>query len=250
MAKSKLLSVSEFSALSEKECADIQNELAALIVQRNRFEIGQIKTVAGVDIAYWNERDGGEYAVCCVVVVDAESGAVIEKRHAWGMSEFPYIPGCLAFRELPLVLKAVSKLETKPDLFMFDGNGILHTRGLGLAAHASFYLNSPTVGVAKHYFKVDGAEFHEPGTEVGCCSDIVKGGAVIGRVIRTKSDVKPIYVSVGNFIDIDTAAGLALKLVGSESHIPMPTRLADLETHVKRREIVAQMLQHGGSTDF
>ncbi len=232
-----VLSVSEFPGLSERECADIQNKLSGLVVQRNRLELDRIKTVAGVDIAYWNGANSNEYAVCCVVVIDIKNGAVIEKQSACGKSVFPYIPGCLAFRELPLVIEAVSKLETKPDVFMFDGNGILHTRGLGLAAHASFYLDCPTVGVAKSYFKVDGAEFDEPGLEFGCSSDIIKCGEIIGRAIRTKRGVKPIYVSVGNFINIDTAAELALMLVDGESHIPMPTRLADIETHIKRREL-------------
>lgn len=240
--KSKLLSVSEFAGLSERECFDIQNELAGLVVQRNRLELDSIKTVAGVDIAYWNGQDSGEYAVCCVVAIDVYSKSVIEKQSAWGRSQFPYIPGCLAFRELPLVVEAVSKLEAKPDVFMFDGNGILHTRGLGLAAHASFYLNCLTVGVAKRYFKVEGAEFNEPGIEAGCCSDIVKGGAVIGRAIRTKRGVKPIYVSVGNFIDIDTATQLVLRLIGGESHIPVPTRIANLETHILRRKIGSKIV--------
>lgn len=240
MNKPRLLSVSEFSRLSERECIAVQNELAALVVQKNRLELEQIKTVAGVDIAYWNGDGGEEFAVCCVVVIDAVSGPVIEKKSAWGRSEFPYIPGCLAFRELPLVIEAAAKLEMKPDLFMFDGNGILHTRGLGLAAHASFYLDSPTVGVAKHYFKVDGAGFTEPEIESGSRSDIVKNGEIIGRVIRTKHGIKPVYVSIGNFINIDTASDLVLRFVDKESRVPVPTRLADLETHIKRREIKAQ----------
>lgn len=240
MNELELLPVSEFSRLSESDCEAIQNMLAGLIVQKNRLEIDKIKTVAGVDIAYWNAENNSEYAVCCIVVIGTESMSVIEKQSAWGKSEFPYIPGCLAFRELPLVIEAVKKLEIKPDLFMFDGNGILHTRGLGLAAHASFYLDSPTVGAAKHYFKVDGAEFTEPGTEAGSRSDIVKDGKIIGRVIRTKQAVKPVYISVGNFIDIETATELTFKFIDKESHIPVPTRLADLETHIKRREIKGQ----------
>lgn len=240
MNELELLPVSEFSRLSESDCEAIQNRLAGLVIQQNRMELDQIKTVAGVDIAYWNAENNSEYAVCCIVVIDAQNKTVIEKKSAWGKSEFPYISGCLAFRELPLVIEAAIKLEKKPDLFMFDGNGILHTRGLGLAAHASFYLDSPTVGVAKHYFKIDEAGFIEPGTEAGSRSDIVKNGKIIGRVIRTKQAVKPIYVSVGNFIDIDTASESALKFVDKESHIPVPTRLADLETHIKRSEIKAQ----------
>lgn len=233
----ELLSPSEFSRLTEIGCVKNQNELAGRIIQKDRVPLEEIKTVSGVDIAYWEDSEGAERAVCCIVTVDVRSREIIEKQWAAGRSEFPYIPGCLAFRELPLVTEAAKKLETKPDLFMFDGNGILHTRGLGLASHASFYLDCPTLGVAKHLFKVDGAEFGELGLEAGCCSDIVKDGAVIGRAVRTKQNVKPVYVSVGNYIDIDTAAELVLKLVDDESHIPVPTRYADLETHIKRREL-------------
>ena len=237
MGNQELLSPSEFSRLTEIGCVKIQNDLAGHIIQKDRVPLEEIKTVSGVDIAYWKDSEGAEQAVCCIVTVDVNNRAVIEKQWAAGRSEFPYIPGCLAFRELPLVVEAAAKLEKRPDVFMFDGNGILHTRGLGLASHASFYLDCPTVGVAKHLFRVDGAEFGEPEPEAGCCSDIVKDGAVIGRAVRLKRNVKPVYVSVGNYIDIDTATELVLKLVDDESHIPVPTRYADLETHIRRREL-------------
>lgn len=233
----KSMTISELSTLSESECITIQNELSSEIVQRCPFAFEEIQTVAGVDLAYWNEQDGGERAVCCIVVIDVKSGAVTEKRWFAGEVRFPYIPGCLAFRELPLVIKAAEKLNQKPDVYIFDGNGILHPRHMGLASHASFYLDTPTMGIAKNYFKVDGAEFTMPDTEKGSVSDITKDGEILGRAIRTQSDVKPVYVSVGNRMDIDTATRLALSLTDKESRIPIPTRLADIETHKMRREL-------------
>ncbi|MDE7193662.1 MAG: endonuclease V [Oscillospiraceae bacterium] len=226
----------DFSGLTERDCIQIQRELSPRIVQQNAIAPEDIRTVAGVDIAYWNEN-GAEHAVCCIVVID-KGRAVIEKQYSAGRVDFPYIPGCLAFRELPPVIETARKLEHKPDIFIFDGNGILHPRGMGLAAHASFYLEAPTMGIAKHYFKVEGAEFTMPPPEKGSFSDIIKNGRVLGRAVRTRGGVKPVYVSVGNHMDIETAARLALELTDEESHIPAPTRYADLETHIMRNKMM------------
>lgn len=231
------LLINDFSELSESECITIQNELSSKIVQRCPFAFEEIQTVAGVDLAYWNGQNGEEYAVCCIVVIDVKSRAVTEKQWFSGEVRFPYIPGCLAFRELPLVIKTAEMLNQKPDVYVFDGNGILHPRHMGLASHASFYLDAPTMGIAKHYFKVDGAEYTMPDIEKGSVSNITKEGEILGRAIRTQSSVKPVYVSVGNHMDIDTASRLALTLTDEESHIPMPTRYADLETHKMRSEL-------------
>lgn len=231
----KPIPISELSKLSESECISVQNELSGEIDRSCPLAFEEIRTVAGVDLAYWSGN--AEYAVCCIVVIDVKSRQVTEKQWSAGRVNFPYIPGCLAFRELPLVIETAEKLNNQPDVYLFDGNGILHPRRMGLAAHASFYLNAPTAGIAKHYFRVDGAEFTMPAIEKGSVSDIAKDGEILGRAVRTQSGVKPVYVSVGNRMDIDTAVRLALALTDSESRIPIPTRYADLETHVMRREL-------------
>ena len=118
------------------------------------LDVSDLKTAAGVDLAYWKDGEE-EYAVCCIVIIDISTHKVIEKRHFSGRIEVPYIPGFLAFRELPLVIKTVELLETKPDIYVFDGNGYLHPRHMGIATHASFYLDKPTFGVAKSYFRID-----------------------------------------------------------------------------------------------
>lgn len=211
-----------------------QNELRDRIEPVDTFDIGTVKLIAGVDLAYWNS-DADEYAVCCIVIIDADTHKVIEKKHYSGKIDVPYMPGFLAFRELPLILKTVEMLESSPDIFIFDGNGYLHPRHMGIATHASFYLDKPTVGIAKTYFRVDQkTDYTEPENEVGCYTDIVIDGEVYGRALRTHKDVKPIFISIGNRISIDTAYALALKLTDRESHIPIPTRLADLETHIAR----------------
>lgn len=218
----------------QEEFLKQQNELRDRIELVDKFEIKDVKRVAGIDLAYW-KNDDEEYAVCCVVIIDADTHKVIEKKHCSGKIEVPYMPGFLAFRELPLILKTVALLETSPDIYVFDGNGYLHPRHMGIATHASFYLNKPTFGVAKSYYRVDKqTDYVEPENEAGNFTDIVIDGEVYGRTLRTHKDVRPIFVSVGNFISLETACALALKLTDRESHVPVPTRLADLETHIER----------------
>lgn len=212
----------------------IQNALQEKISCTDAFDSSAIELVAGVDLAYWKHKEK-EYAVCCIVVIDLATHAVIEKKHDSGKIEVPYMPGFLAFRELPLILKTAELLETSPDIFMFDGNGYLHPRHMGIATHASFYLNKPTVGIAKTYFRVnENADYTEPENEAGSYTDIVIDGEVYGRALRTHKDVKPVFISIGNYISLDTACTLALKLTDKDSHIPIPTRSADLETHIAR----------------
>ena len=218
----------------EEEYMAVQNELKKKIILADSFEISELKTVAGVDLAYWKEGES-ECAVCCIVVIDMETHEVLEKKHYSGNIEVPYIPGFLAFRELPLVLKTAEMLEIKPDIYIFDGNGYLHPRHMGIATHASFYLNKPTIGIAKTYFRVDKkTDYTDPENEAGSYTDIVIDGEVYGRALRTHKNVKPVFVSVGNNISIDTACELAMDLTAKESHIPIPTRIADLETHIER----------------
>lgn len=231
----KNISVEMFGDMTENDCIQIQILLSNRVQQVNTTICNGIKTIAGVDLAYWN--DSVERAVCCIVVVDIQSKAILEKSYSTGIVSFPYIPGCLAFRELPLVVAARQKLRMPPDVFMFDGNGILHPRHMGLATHASFYLDRPTLGVAKSYYKIEGATFTPPKNEPGCFTDIVVNGAVCGRALRTRKDVRPVFVSVGNQMDIDTATSLTMSLIEDDSHIPIPTRYADLETHTMRNSL-------------
>jgi len=143
--------------LSLSEAILIQNELSRKIVL-SANGITSVESVAGVDLAYWKVGDD-EYAVCCIVVLEERTKRTIESKYSFGKVEVPCIPGCLAFRELPLILETVKKLDTIPDLYMFDGNGYLHPRHMGIATHVSFYLDKPTIGVAKSYYKIDNVNF-------------------------------------------------------------------------------------------
>lgn len=143
----------------------------------------------------------------------------------------------LAFRELPLFLGALQKLTLRPDVFVFDGNGVLHERMMGVATHASLFVGRPTIGVAKTFYSVEKARFAMPGSGAGAATPIVVGGACLGTALRSRENVKPIFVSPGNYIDLETAVRLVLSLVTAESRLPVPTRLADLATHRLRRSL-------------
>lgn len=226
--------------LLKKRVVNIQTELSQQIKLDNILSMSQIEKVAGVDLAYWKE-DSEEYAVCCIIVLERETMRIIECKSSFGKVVVPYIPGCLAFRELPLVLGTVKKLDTIPDLYMFDGNGYLHPRHMGIATHASFYLKKPTIGVAKSYYKINDVAFHMPSNEKNAYTDIIIDGEIYGRVLRTVKDVRPIFISAGNYIDLDTTTKIVCEFINKESHIPLPTRLADIETHKMRKEL--QMLK-------
>ena len=215
----------------------IQNALKERIICRDTFDIRAVRTVAGVDLAYWKCADT-EYAVCCIVVLDFQTHAVLEKKHCSGRIDIPYMPGFLAFRELPLVLQTARLLEQKPDLYLFDGNGYLHPRHMGIASQASFDLHAPTVGVAKTYFRADGhTDYTVPAAQSGSYTDIVMNRTVYGRALRTHDNVRPVFVSVGNGISLDTATDIVMQLTERDSRIPLPTRLADLETHIERNRL-------------
>lgn len=202
---------------------------------KNNFQLADIGLVAGVDIAYWSEGEA-DFGVCCIVVMDYISKQIIEEVEYYGQIDVPYIPGYLAFRELPLVKEAVKKLESKPDLYMFDGNGYLHFRNMGIATHASFYLNKPTIGVAKSYLRIKEIDYKMPTNEVGDFTFIKVNEEIYGAALRTRKNVKPIFVSCGNWIDLETSIKITLHFIEKSSRLPITTRFADIATHESRRK--------------
>ena len=222
---------------AEEEFVKIQYELQQQIDFHNMVNIVTIKNVAGVDLAYWN-INGEEYAVCCIVVLNYKTKEVVEKKYVVGKITVPYIPGCLAFREMPIFLKAYEAVDTDVDILFFDGNGYLHPRHMGLATHAGIIINKPTVWVAKSYLKIGNTEFCMPDIKQFAYTDIKIDNEIYGRVLRTHSGVKPIFLSIGNKIDLDTAMQITNTLVTKDSHIPLPTRLADIMTHEIRKKYI------------
>lgn len=219
---------------NELQFIKIQNDLKEKLDCTDKIDINIIKTIAGVDLAYWNDNEGNETAVCCIVIIDYKTHETIETKSYAGKITCPYVPGFLSFRELPLVLETVKLLEHDPDIYMFDGNGYLHPRHMGIASQASFDLKKPTIGVAKTYYKVENTDYSEPGNEKASRSDIIINNEIYGCALRTHDNVKPVFVSCGNYISLDSAVKIVLDMTDKGSHIPVPTREADLETHRMR----------------
>ncbi len=218
----------------ESHYIQIQLDLFNKINLSDSFKLQDIKRISGVDLAYWTEN-GMEHAVCSIVTIDYLTGQVTEIKSLSDKITVPYIPGYLSFRELPLILATFKLIEKDPDLILFDGNGYLHYRNMGIATHASFHLNKPTIGVAKSYLKVDNTDFVMPQDEDGAYTNIVVKGKVYGRALRTHKGIKPIFVSCGNWITLNTATNIVLSLVDKSSRQPAPTRLADIETRKQLR---------------
>ncbi|MFC8531027.1 endonuclease V [Nocardia sp. NPDC057227] len=178
----------------------------------------RIRTVAGLDSAY---TESGAVAAA-VVVLDAATLLPVATAVAHGHTDFPYLPGLLAFRELPTALRAIEQLATPPDVLICDAHGLAHPRRFGLACHLGVLTGLPTVGVAKNAW----GEHAEPGRERGASADVTVDGDVVGRALRTQDGVKPVFVSVGHRADPDSACALVLALT-PRFRLPETTRAAD-----------------------
>ncbi|MFI9105624.1 endonuclease V [Streptomyces fildesensis] len=209
----------------EAQALEIQDRLRARADHRGPGP-REPRFVAGLDVAYAGDGNGkGDRVAAAVVVLDARTLAPVEQATAVAETSFPYIPGLFAFRELPALVEALRKLSTVPDLLVCDGHGLAHTRRFGLACHLGVITGIPTAGVAKTPFtgSYDPAAL---GPERGASVPLDDGGETVGRVLRTQRGVKPVYVSTGHRIDLDTACRHVLALA-PEYRLPQTTRLAD-----------------------
>ncbi len=203
-----------------KTAVAIQADLRGKLVLRDDGPT-DIRVVAGADISC-NKGDDRVYAA--VVLLDAATLDVVEEASHSGRTSFPYIPGLLTFREGPPLLRAFEKLRRRPDMVLFDGQGIAHPRGFGLAAHMGLILDLPSVGCAKT--RLIGA-FEEPGAKKGQLSPLVHDGKQIGAVLRTKDRVKPLFVSQGHRVTLEHAVEVVLRCT-RRYRIPEPVRRAHI----------------------
>ncbi len=181
-----------------------------------------IKTVAGLDCAFGGKN---EYVLAAVVVLSFPDLKIIQQKTAARKAPIPYIPGLLSFREIPACVAALEKLEITPDLFLIDGQGIAHPRRLGLASHLGLMLDKPTVGCAKS--RLIGT-YKDPPAEKGNFTDLKDPDTdqTIGAVLRTRTNVKPLFVSVGHKCTLSDAVTLTLRCCPKYRQ-PEPTRQAD-----------------------
>ena len=218
--------------MSYTKAAQLQKRLAGKV----RFVPlkKQPKLIAGIDCAFSKD---GKKIIAAVVVLKPPDFTPVETASALRKVTFPYIPGLLSFREAPVCIAAVEKLKTTPEIFIIDGQGIAHPRRLGLAAHLGLFFDKPTIGCAKS--RLTGF-FEEPPPEKGAYSLLkdkanVKHKAghqphssrneVIGAVVRTRTNVKPLFVSVGNKCLLKDAIKITLRCT-TKYRLPEPTRLA------------------------
>ncbi|WP_192822022.1 deoxyribonuclease V [Rufibacter sp. LB8] len=195
-----------------------------VILQKPDFHLNYL---AGCDSSFI-----GENILSVFVVLKFPELELVEKVWHYAPVEVPYIPGFLAFRESPNLVKAYGKLQHTPDLIMVDGHGIAHPRRLGIASQLGVLLNKPTMGVAK---KVLTGKYEEPSLEKGSITPLTQKGEHIGNVLRTKDKVLPVFVSPGHLMDLETATAIALQ-TAVKHKLPEPTRLADHYAEVFKAE--------------
>ncbi len=201
------------------EARELQKRLTPLVSQEN--EVISPRYIAGVDVSAGR---GAKQAVAAVVVLTYPEMEIAEVRTAQGILGFPYIPGFLSFREAPIVLEAFEKLEITPDLIMVDGQGLAHPRRLGIASHLGLILGIPAIGCAKSPLC---GQYRVPDDEAGSYSEVTDKGEVIAAALRTKPQVKPVFVSVGHKVSLESAIKMTMVCLRGY-RLPEPTRLAHL----------------------
>ena len=186
--------------VSPKEARALQTQLAKRVVRHNQF--GTIATVAGIDVSL-----KGPWAYAAIVVLTFPDLTPIDQAVARQRVTFPYLSGLLSFREGPVIVEAMRGLAAKPDLLIFDGQGIAHPRRCGIASHIGVLLDQPSIGCAKSRLC---GQHPSPGTQRGASTPLKAKDEIVGAVLRTRTNVKPVYVSLGHRIDLPTSIKFVL----------------------------------------
>lgn len=199
------------------EAIAIQKRLRTQVVTEDRFDA--LHTIAGIDVGF---ESGGEITRAAVVVLSYPQLETVETALARRPTSFPYVPGLLSFREAPAVLEALSQLPTLPDLLMCDGQGLAHPRRLGIACHLGLLVDRPAIGVAKS--RLTGR--HAPvGESRGDFQPLRDGDETIGAALRTRPGTKPLYISIGHRVSLETALKIVIESA-PKYRLPEPTRRA------------------------
>jgi len=204
--------------VSKNEALELQIELSHNVINDDKYNI--INLVAGVDVAY--DKDTNKL-VAAVVILNSDTLNVVETVTVDSVSLFPYIPGLFSFRELPPIIKAFDKLKNTPDLVVCDGQGIAHPRNFGLACHLGVIFDIPTIGCGKTRLI---GEYKIPGISRGSVAPLIFNDKIIGNVLRTQNNIKPVFISIGHRISLASACEWILKLT-PRYRLPETTRYAD-----------------------
>lgn len=220
--------------LTPQEAVAVQANLADRIVLRDTLP-DRVRLVAGVDVSYQRRAERFHGAV---VLIDLTTAAIVETASASADGRFPYVPGLLSFRELPVLLQAFRTLRTLPEVVLVDGQGTAHPRRFGLASHLGLWIGLPTIGCAKSRLCGEAAE---PGPLRGEKTTLLLDGQPVGAVLRTKDRVKPMFISPGHLVSVERATDIVLRC-GGGYRLPEPTRQAHLASNRLRRE--DELLRH------
>jgi deoxyribonuclease V len=203
--------------LDYKQAVQLQKELAEKLQLKPMKK--NPRTVAGIDCAFSKDKK----RICAaIVIMKLPDFELVESVYAIDQTKIPYIPGLLSFREAPVCIMAAEKIKNTPDLFLVDGQGIAHPRKLGIASHLGLFLQKPTIGCAKS--RLTGS--HKPvKEEKGSWAPLIDKGQTIGAVLRTRSNVKPLFVSPGNKCSLQNAIDYTLTCC-DKFRLPEPARLA------------------------
>lgn len=203
--------------VSLSEARQIQKQLSSEVIIEDC--LNTVRYIAGVDVGFKNEQTTTYAAVTILTFPQLQ---ICEYRHAATPTIFPYIPGLLSFRELPAILQALQKVKQQPDLILCDGQGIAHPRRLGIASHLGVITGFATIGVAKKRLV---GEYTLPGQEKGNWEHLFYHHEIIGAVLRTRTKVKPLFISPGHKISTTTSVDFVLRCC-TKYRLPEPTRLA------------------------
>lgn len=198
-----------------------QEQLAKKVLKENKLP-PNIKYIAGTDVSY---KDSIDMMVGAFVVLDAQTLEVVDKAYHQMHITFPYISGLFSFREVPPLLEAYKKLKIKPDLIICDAQGLAHPRHFGMACHLGLELDLPTIGCAKTRL-IGEYEKDKLGIDKGSQQDLIYKGEVVGKILRTRKNTNPLFVSIGHKIDLETAIEWVLKM-SPKYRLPETTRHAD-----------------------
>lgn len=201
----------------------LQQRLAPRVILEGDPQEAGVRTVAGCDLAFLDSGRKGALARAAVVLLSYPDLQPVEQHTVEAPVAFPYVPGLLAFRELPVLLLAFKKLERTPDLLLVDGQGYAHPRRFGIACHLGLLLDLPTIGCAKSRLV---GEHEDPVPAAGARAELRHQGDLIGLVLRSREGGRPLYVSPGHRIGFAAAADWTLRLCRGY-RLPEPTRLAD-----------------------
>lgn len=203
--------------VTPSEAIALQKEMASEVITDQPLDLDKIKLVAGVDVSVKEN-----VSQAAIVVLTYPNMEVIETIRADAPTPFPYIPGLLSFREGPVLEAAFKNLQNVPDVFIFDGMGIMHPRRLGIASHMGLWLDRPTIGCGKRRLV---GKYEEPGAEKGSRSPLYHYREMLGVVLRTRTNVKPVFISVGHRATLETAVELILRCT-PKYRLPEPIRQA------------------------